>query len=66
LHVRRLIICITCLKLWAFKFEVEGYLASFDDEAVDDTLDKMFNEPENKTHLDEKKVFDNANEIIIA
>jgi integrase len=44
----------------------ETYLASFDDQAVDDTLDKMFNEPENKAHVDEKKALDDANEIIIA
>lgn len=30
----------------------EGYLASFDDQAVDDTLDKMFDEQENKVPVD--------------
>jgi site-specific recombinase XerD len=37
----------------------QSYLSSFDNQAVDDTLDKMFNEPENKVPVD-------ANEIIIA
>lgn len=40
----------------------EAYLASFDDQAVDDTLDKMFNEPEIKVPFDENQASDDANE----
>lgn len=38
----------------------EAYLSSFDENAVDETLDSMFNEPESKITEDGKKVFDTA------
>lgn len=44
----------------------EAYLASFDDQAVDDTLDSMFDDPKKKVTANEKKVTNDTNEIIIA